>query len=168
MDLRPSHVHVFPPSRDLPAATSPHRETLLRSGCAWNGSLYLGYPLGQPQLTVQRLSLAAHERLDWQVHPMPSALYVLKGELRLETRDGAQSTRVLEGEAAGCLMNIIHRLIAGAEPVEALLFHAGVEGMPVGLGERGEMPDARRRRRAGQQPGPATPRITLRRRARTT
>ncbi|HGN1775419.1 hypothetical protein RNI08_08270 [Pseudomonas aeruginosa] len=46
MDLRPSHVHVFPPSRDLPAATSPHRETLLRSGCAWNGSLYLGYPLG--------------------------------------------------------------------------------------------------------------------------
>ncbi|HFX1479780.1 TPA: hypothetical protein ACIEBU_006711, partial [Pseudomonas aeruginosa] len=117
MDLRPSHVHVFPPSRDLPAATSPHRETLLRSGCAWNGSLYLGYPLGQPQLTVQRLSLAAHERLDWQVHPMPSALYVLKGELRLETRDGAQSTRVLEGEAAGCLMNIIHRLIAGAEPV---------------------------------------------------
>ena len=98
--------------------------------------------LGQPQLTVQRLSLAAHERLDWQVHPMPSALYVLKGELRLETRDGAQSTRVLEGEAAGCLMNIIHRLIAGAEPVEALLFHAGVEGMPVGLGERGEMPDA--------------------------
>ncbi|MCO2461253.1 cupin domain-containing protein, partial [Pseudomonas aeruginosa] len=22
------------------------------------------------------------------------------------------------------------------------LFHAGVEGMPVGLGERGEMPDA--------------------------
>ncbi|MDF5808363.1 hypothetical protein P4123_13150 [Pseudomonas aeruginosa] len=113
MDLRPSHVHVFPPSRDLPAATSPHRETLLRSGCAWNGSLYLGYPLGQPQLTVQRLSLAAHERLDWQVHPMPSALYVLKGELRLETRDGAQSTRVLEGEAAGCLMNIIHRLIAG-------------------------------------------------------
>ncbi|WP_273663657.1 hypothetical protein [Pseudomonas aeruginosa] len=29
-----------------------------------------------------------------------------------------------------------------AEPVEALLFHAGVEGMPVGLGERGEMPDA--------------------------
>ena len=71
-----------------------------------------------------------------------SALYVLKGELRLETRDGAQSTRVLEGEAAGCLMNIIHRLIAGAEPVEALLFHAGVEGMPVGLGERGEMPDA--------------------------
>ncbi|WP_134569048.1 cupin domain-containing protein, partial [Pseudomonas aeruginosa] len=126
MDLRPSHVHVFPPSRDLPAATSPHRETLLRSGCAWNGSLYLGYPLGQPQLTVQRLSLAAHERLDWQVHPMPSALYVLKGELRLETRDGAQSTRVLEGEAAGCLMNIIHRLIAGAEPVEALLFHAGV------------------------------------------
>lgn len=142
MDLRPSHVHVFPPSRDLPAATSPHRETLLRSGCAWNGSLYLGYPLGQPQLTVQRLSLAAHERLDWQVHPMPSALYVLKGELRLETRDGTQSTRVLEGEAAGCLMNIIHRLIAGAEPVEALLFHAGVEGMPVGLGERGEMPDA--------------------------
>ncbi|MBG6476558.1 cupin domain-containing protein [Pseudomonas aeruginosa] len=142
MDLRPSHVHVFPPSRDLPAATSPHRETLLRSGCAWNGSLYLGYPLGQPQLTVQRLSLAAHERLDWQVHPMPSALYVLKGELRLETRDGAQSTRVLEGEAAGCLMNIIHRLIAGAEPVEALLFHAGVEGMPGGRGERGEMPDA--------------------------
>ncbi|KSS85987.1 hypothetical protein APB72_23890 [Pseudomonas aeruginosa] len=132
MDLRPSHVHVFPPSRDLPAATSPHRETLLRSGCAWNGSLYLGYPLGQPQLTVQRLSLAAHERLDWQVHPMPSALYVLKGELRLETRDGAQSTRVLEGEAAGCLMNIIHRLIAG------------------------------------QQPEPATPRVTLRRRARTT
>ena len=168
MDLRPSHVHVFPPSRDLPAATSPHRETLLRSGCAWNGSLYLGYPLGQPQLTVQRLSLAAHERLDWQVHPMPSALYVLKGELRLETRDGAQSTRVLEGEAAGCLMNIIHRLIAGAEPVEALLFHAGVEGMPVGLGERGEMPDALRRRRAGQQPEPATPRVTLRRRARTT
>ncbi|WP_193666622.1 cupin domain-containing protein [Pseudomonas aeruginosa] len=168
MDLRPSHVHVFPPSRDLPAATSPQRETLLRSGCAWNGSLYLGYPLGQPQLTVQRLSLAAHERLDWQVHPMPSALYVLKGELRLETRDGAQSTRVLEGEAAGCLMNIIHRLIAGAEPVEALLFHAGVEGMPVGLGERGEMPDAGRRRRAGQQPEPATPRVTLRRRARTT
>ncbi|MDF5827919.1 hypothetical protein P4233_08565 [Pseudomonas aeruginosa] len=142
MDLRPSHVHVFPPSRDLPAATSPHRGNPAAQRLRLERLALPRLSLGQPQLTVQRLSLAAHERLDWQVHPMPSALYVLKGELRLETRDGAQSTRVLEGEAAGCLMNIIHRLIAGAEPVEALLFHAGVEGMPVGLGERGEMPDA--------------------------
>lgn len=72
---------------------------------------------------------------------MSSALHVFKGELRPETRNGAQSMQVLESEAADCLMSIIHRPIVGIEPVEVPLFHIGVEGISTGSGERGEIPD---------------------------
>ena len=76
MDLRPSHVHVFPPSRDLPAATSPHRETLLRSGCAWTrglGRVFYFQPGHEtcPSYHDKNVQLVITNAVRWAYRPQP-------------------------------------------------------------------------------------------------
>jgi hypothetical protein len=53
------------------------RETLLQTTQSWNGKRYTHYPIGQPQLTTLKVTIAAHTSLPWHYHPIPNALYVL-------------------------------------------------------------------------------------------
>ena len=56
-------------------------ETLAQSTSSWDGAPYETYPSGQPQITVLKFTIAPHTVMICHSHPMPSAGYVLAGEL---------------------------------------------------------------------------------------
>src|SRR5262245_10553304 len=105
-------------------------ETLVQSTSSWDGVPYERYPSGQPQLTVLRITIAANTTMDWHVHPMPNAAYVLSGELTVERRDGTR-VRLVAGQALAETVGAVHRGITGREPVVLVAFYAGTPGLPL-------------------------------------
>src|SRR5215469_756157 len=89
------------------------KQILLSASSAWDGEPYKCYPLGRPQLTVLRITLAPYTQLEWHSHPMPSAAYITAGQAVSETVD------------------TFHRGVAGREPVVLIVFYAGSAGMPL-------------------------------------
>ena len=59
-------------------------ETLLRSSASWGGEPYKSYPSRQPELSILKIIVPRHTTLEWHSHPMPSAAYIVSGELTLE------------------------------------------------------------------------------------
>jgi hypothetical protein len=60
-------------------------ETLLQSTASWDSERYKSYPSGQPVLSILRITVPPHTKLEWHGHPMPSA-YLISGELTLERK----------------------------------------------------------------------------------
>ena len=67
-------------------------ETLLRTGSSWDGEPYKSYLSGQPELTILKITLAPHTKLEWHSHPMPNAAYIIYGELTLERKEMEKSS----------------------------------------------------------------------------
>lgn len=112
-----------------PATGTIESTVLLKSTNAWNGTPYTAYPAGQPELTMLRIRIPADTTLNWHTHPIPNAAYVVSGELHVETRDGASSTQLRQGDTLPELANIEHRGKTGKHPVELIVFYAGSPGV---------------------------------------
>jgi quercetin dioxygenase-like cupin family protein len=59
-------------------------DTLLRSSSSWDGTPYVAYPRGRPQVSVLRVMIAPHTTMQWHSHPMPNTAYVVSGEITVE------------------------------------------------------------------------------------
>lgn len=105
-------------------------ETLAQSTSAWDGTPYVAYPLGQPQLTVRRITLAPHTALDWHRHAMPTAAYVLSGELTVEKKDGTKK-HFATGEVVVETVGTVHRGVTGDQPATLIAFYPGTPGLPL-------------------------------------
>ncbi|WP_248798093.1 MULTISPECIES: cupin domain-containing protein [unclassified Pseudomonas] len=108
---------------------APSAQVLLRSTCSWDGTPYERYPKGAPELTLLQVNIPADTELGWHIHPIPSAAYILCGEVWVETREGGHNTLLKQGDTIAALVNIQHRARTGAVPVDLLVFYAGSEGM---------------------------------------
>lgn len=104
---------------------------LLKTQSSWDGTRYLAYPAGSPELTVVKISIPAHTELAWHQHPMPNAAYILSGELTVETLDGEHRKVIKQGEVLAEMVGRRHRGTTGATPAELVVFYAGQEGMPL-------------------------------------
>jgi len=73
----------------------PATETqiLLSTSSSWDGEPYQSYPSGQPELSVLKITLAPHTQPEWHCHPMPSAAYIVAGELTLERKKDGKGER---------------------------------------------------------------------------
>ena len=109
----------------------PSAQVLLRSTSSWDGTPYERYPKGPPELTLLQINLPADTELGWHSHPIPSAAYILSGEVRVETREGGHDPLLKQGDTIAALVNIQHRAKTGAVPVDLLVFYAGSEGVPL-------------------------------------
>jgi quercetin dioxygenase-like cupin family protein len=126
-------------AQDAPATTATaQRETLLQTTRSWNGKPYTHYPVGQPQLTTLRVTLAAHTSLPWHYHPVPNAVYVLSGTLTLRDKASGKTLVVHEGQAVGESVDDVHRGEAGDEPAVLLITYAGTPGVPTSVPAKGE------------------------------
>jgi quercetin dioxygenase-like cupin family protein len=105
-------------------------ETLIQSTSSWDGTPYKAYPAGQPQITVLKITVPPHTTMNWHSHPMPSAGYILSGELTIEKKDGTEK-HFVAGQAVSETVDSIHRGITGAEPLVVIVFYSGTPGMPV-------------------------------------
>jgi quercetin dioxygenase-like cupin family protein len=106
-------------------------KTLLRASSSWDGEPYKSYPSGQPELSVLKITVAPHTQLEWHSHPMPSAAYIVSGELTVERRKDGKKQRFTAGQAISETVDTFHRGVAGNEPVVLIMFYAGNPGVPL-------------------------------------
>ena len=113
------------------AQSAVRSETLLRSSSSWDGEPYKSYPPGQPELSVLKITLAPHTQLEWHSHPIPSAAYIVAGELTVERKRDGKKQHFTAGQAVSETVDTLHRGAAGNEPVVLILFYAGRPGVPL-------------------------------------
>lgn len=106
-------------------------QTLLRANSSWDGEPYKSYPSGQPEVSILKITLAPHTKLEWHSHPMPSAAYIVAGELTVERKKDGKKKRFTAGQAVSETVDTFHRGTAGSEPVVLIVFYAGCLGMPL-------------------------------------
>jgi quercetin dioxygenase-like cupin family protein len=117
---------------------SGHREVLLQTTQSWNGKPYTHYPVGQPQLTTIKLTIAPHTALPWHTHPFPNVVYVLSGTLTLHDKASGNTQVVHQGQAVGESVDDIHRGESGDEPTILLITYVGTPGVPTSIPAKGE------------------------------
>jgi quercetin dioxygenase-like cupin family protein len=115
---------------DAPTATN---EVLLKSTSSWDGTPYIRYPDGAPELTTLRITIPPRTELPWHTHPMPNVAYVLSGELTVERREGGKSKVIKAGDVLPEMVDITHRGRTGDNPVVLIVFYAGTKGMPLSV-----------------------------------
>ena len=115
---------------DAPTATN---EVLLKSTSSWDGTPYIRYPDGAPELTTLKITIPPRTELAWHSHPMPNVAYVLSGELTVEQREGGQSKTIKAGDVLPEMVDINHRGRTGDNPVVLIVFYAGTKGMPLSV-----------------------------------
>jgi quercetin dioxygenase-like cupin family protein len=106
-------------------------QTLLSASSSWDGEAYQSYTSGRPELSVLKIILAPHTQLEWHSHPMPSAAYIVAGELTLERKKDGKKQHFTAGQAVCETVDTFHRGIAGSEPLVLIVFYAGSTGMPL-------------------------------------
>ena len=114
------------------------REVLLQADHSWNGDAYTHYPTGRPELTMLKLTIAAHSRLPWHTHPFPNAAYVLSGTLTVHDKVSGKTKVFHQGEAFAESVDDIHRGETGDEPVVLLVTYSGTPGVPTSIPAKGE------------------------------
>jgi quercetin dioxygenase-like cupin family protein len=108
-----------------------HSQTLLRASSSWDGEPYKSYPSGQPEVSILKITLAPHTKLEWHSHPMPSAAYIVSGELTVERKKDGKKQHFIAGQAVSETVDTFHRGAAGNEPVVLIVFYAGRLDMPL-------------------------------------
>jgi quercetin dioxygenase-like cupin family protein len=78
-----------------------------------------------------RITLAPHTELEWHSHPIPSAAYVVAGELTVERKKDGKTKHFTAGQAVSETVDTLHRGVAGNEPVVLIVFYAGSPGVPL-------------------------------------
>jgi quercetin dioxygenase-like cupin family protein len=106
-------------------------EQLLQSTKSWDGTVYKGYPTGQPQVTVLRIKIPPHTSLHWHYHPVISVGYVVSGQLTVEKRETGEHITVRTGEVLPETVGTTHRGFTTDSPVELIVFYAGQAGTPI-------------------------------------
>jgi len=106
-------------------------QILLTASSSWDGEPYRSYASGQPELSVLKITLAPHTQLEWHSHPMPSAAYIVAGELTLERKRDGKKQHFTAGQVVSETVHTFHRGVAGSEPLVLIVFYAGSRGMPL-------------------------------------
>ena len=114
------------------------REVLLQADQSWNGVPYTQYPKGRPELTMLKLTIAAHSKLPWHTHPFPNAAYVLSGTLTVHDKVSGKTRVFHQGEAFAETVNDVHRGETGDEPVVLLVTYSGTPGVPTSIPVKGQ------------------------------
>lgn len=82
--------------------------TLVKTQTAWDGSVLPDYPMGKPELIIERISFPPHHVTTWHYHSVINAGFILKGELTIVCKDGKEKT-FHAGDAIVECVGEIHR-----------------------------------------------------------
>ncbi|WP_226383410.1 cupin domain-containing protein [Burkholderia mayonis] len=113
------------------AAASVNQTVLLKTTHAWDGTRYLAYPPGQPELTVVRYTIPAHAVLPWHMHPSINVGYVVSGHLSAVRRSDGKRIALGPGDVVPEMVDLSHRGETGSEAAELVVFYAGTTGTPL-------------------------------------
>lgn len=115
---------------DRQAGSGVEVQELMRTNASWNGAAYGSYPEGAAEPVVAKITIPAHQELNWHSHPMPSFAYILSGEITVED-DMGNKKHFTAGEVMPETVHTTHRGIVGDQPATFIVFYAGTKGMPL-------------------------------------
>jgi quercetin dioxygenase-like cupin family protein len=108
-------------------------EVLSKTTTSWNGATLTDYPDGQPEITILKVIIPPKATLHWHKHPVINAGYVAKGQLKVETESN-DVLNLKQGDTIVELIDTWHRGINETKnPVELIVFYAGVVGSPLSI-----------------------------------
>ncbi len=81
-------------------------ETLISATESWNGDSFR-YPKGQAEMKLEKITAQPGFKTPLHLHPQPGIIYVQKGTIYCETRDG-QSLTVEAGESFASSQDTVH------------------------------------------------------------
>ncbi len=108
--------------------TFSHSEELLKTTSTWEGGEII-YLDGKPEITSFKLKIDEGKIAPFHCHPAPTAGYILKGKIEVETKNGKKII-LNEGESVVEVLRTVHRGKAVGGPVEVIVFYSGTTTMP--------------------------------------
>jgi quercetin dioxygenase-like cupin family protein len=113
------------------AAENVKVEVLAKASTSWNGSPLPAYKKGEPEITIQRITIPPKVRLPLHKHPVINAGVLLKGTLTVVTKTG----EILHLKRGDPIIEIVNQWHygknEGTEPAEIIVFYAGAVGEPI-------------------------------------
>lgn len=107
------------------------RSTLIMQSSTTPSGQPLEFPVFRNQFTASLVEIAPGGQVGRHMHPVPVMVYILEGELTVET-DGQQARTYKAGQAAIEVVNTWHNgLNRSSVPLKFLAIFAGEEGKPV-------------------------------------
>lgn len=115
--------------------------TLIETSKSWNGADLPHYPEGKPKITVLKITIPPHAKLNIHKHLVINAGVLTKGELTVI--DEQNNTLTLKaGNALVELVDTYHYgENKGDTPAEIIVFYAGTEGLPITVTKNDEVRD---------------------------
>lgn len=108
-------------------------EKVIESSVSWNGDSLPNYPEGTPKVTVLRITIPPHAKLDMHKHPIINVGVLIKGSLTVNSEDGEVNT-INAGDGIVELVNKYHfGENTGDTPAELIVFYAGDETSPLSI-----------------------------------
>ncbi len=105
--------------------------TLVETSKSWNGASLPKYLDGKPKVTILKIIIPPKTKLKMHKHPGINAGVLLKGELTVISESN-DTLHLKAGEPIVELVNSWHYgKNEGTEPVEIIIFYAGIEGTPI-------------------------------------
>lgn len=112
--------------------------TLAQTNKSWDGTVLPGYPDGNPQIKILKITIPPKTQLDPHKHPVINTGVLLKGELTV-VDENDHVLHLKAGDAIVELVNTVHYgKNEGTEPAEIIVFYAGTEGTPVTVPQKKE------------------------------
>lgn len=106
-------------------------EVLIKSDTSWNGHPLPSYSLGEPEISVVRVTIPAGSALPMHIHPFATAGVLLQGRLEVRTPQG-KTLEVNPGDGVIELVNQPHGGASiGTEDAVILVVYAGIKGQAV-------------------------------------
>ena len=127
-----------PTADTAPIVATAKKEVLVQSDHSWDGTKYTHYPLGTPELTMLKITIAPHSALPWHTHPVPNAGYILSGDLTIHDKASGKSVTYHAGQAFSESVDRVHRGESGDAPVVLLVTYSGTPGTPTSKPVKGE------------------------------
>jgi quercetin dioxygenase-like cupin family protein len=106
---------------------------VVKSTKSWDGSELPQYPEGKPEITILKVTVPVGATVVEHKHPVINAGVMLSGELTVTSREGKE-LKLKAGEPIVELVDQWHTgKNVGTEPVEIMVFYAGIEGQPLSI-----------------------------------
>jgi quercetin dioxygenase-like cupin family protein len=102
-------------------------KVLAKTTSSWNGAKLPRYAKGKPEITILRINIPPHTKLAWHEHPYINAGVMISGELTVIT-DQADTLFLKAGDSiVECVKTWHFGENQGDEPVDIIVFYAGIE-----------------------------------------
>ncbi len=106
-------------------------ETLAKTSESWDGAALPSYPAGKPEVSILRITIPAHTRIETHMHPVINAGYLISGELTVTTLSG-KTVHLHPSEALVETVDTWHYgENTSDDPAVIIVFYAGKPGVPL-------------------------------------